>query len=220
MLKFALVGAGSKVARTRFRPAAEALGFELVPYEKASAVYVATPPSSHAHYVMEALRAGKHVLCEKPLARSLSEAEALFELADRYGLFLAENWPVLHHPQWDVVKFAVANVSGPLALTAEFGAPIPVEGWRARMVELGALGDFAVYGMASAIACTRSGAWVVEKVGFETTPAWALSSLSLLLRSTEGGHVADIFGYYGEPFRSELRLEWGGGGLGKSPQSV
>ncbi|CAN5807750.1 Gfo/Idh/MocA family oxidoreductase [soil metagenome] len=55
------------------------------------AVTVATPPSGHAPVVLEALRVGVHVLCEKPLATNLSDAERMVEAADRAGVILAMN---------------------------------------------------------------------------------------------------------------------------------
>jgi len=49
------------------------------------AVLVCTPPASHAELVGKALRAGRHVLCEKPFTLSLREARALRETARRAG---------------------------------------------------------------------------------------------------------------------------------------
>ena len=73
---------GRDAARTR--ATAERLG---VPHACASlddalaagveAVTIATPPASHAPLAIAAARAGKHVLCEKPMARSVTEAEAM-----------------------------------------------------------------------------------------------------------------------------------------------
>jgi predicted dehydrogenase len=55
------------------------------------AVAVATPPSAHAPVVLAALRAGLHVLCEKPLATGLADAERMVAAADRAGVILAMN---------------------------------------------------------------------------------------------------------------------------------
>lgn len=52
------------------------------------AVAVATPVSTHCHLVKESLEAGKHVFVEKPLARSVREAERLVTLASKKGLTL------------------------------------------------------------------------------------------------------------------------------------
>lgn len=49
-------------------------------------VYVCVPPSLHLSVVKAAFEQGKHVLCEKPLANSIEEANQLVELAQQYGL--------------------------------------------------------------------------------------------------------------------------------------
>ena len=53
-------------------------------------VYVAVPHAAHYECCLRALQAGKHVLCEKPMCISAQEAQALFEEAQRRGLFLME----------------------------------------------------------------------------------------------------------------------------------
>ena len=50
------------------------------------AVTVATPPHTHAPLVLEAIRAGKHVLCEKPFARDAAEARGLLAAAEAAGV--------------------------------------------------------------------------------------------------------------------------------------
>ena len=64
------------------------------------AVTIATPPLTHATLVLEALRAGKHVLCEKPFARDAAEARPLLAAA-RHGRRRASSGygiPVRHRP--------------------------------------------------------------------------------------------------------------------------
>jgi predicted dehydrogenase len=61
---------------------------ELLNDDSIDAVAIATPIESHAAIATAALRAGRHVLVEKPLAHSVAAAEALVELADREGLVL------------------------------------------------------------------------------------------------------------------------------------
>lgn len=53
-----------------------------------NAVSVCTPTPTHAEIAIAAMRAGKHVLCEKPMARSLAEAEAMIAAADSTGMTL------------------------------------------------------------------------------------------------------------------------------------
>lgn len=63
---------------------------ELVQAPDIDIVYVATPHPSHFENCMLALKAGKHVLCEKPMATKKADAAALFAEAKKRGLFLME----------------------------------------------------------------------------------------------------------------------------------
>lgn len=58
--------------------------------EKVDAVYIASPNETHFDYAKTALEYGKHVLCEKPLAFTKSEAEAMYALAKEKNLVLLE----------------------------------------------------------------------------------------------------------------------------------
>ncbi|MCP3801920.1 Gfo/Idh/MocA family oxidoreductase [Allokutzneria sp. A3M-2-11 16] len=61
-------------------------------------VMVCVPPHLHAEMTIAALRAGKHVLCEKPLARSAAEAEDMCRAAEETGRVLACGFNHRHHP--------------------------------------------------------------------------------------------------------------------------
>ena len=58
----------------------------LLALDDVDAVYVATPTDLHAQHVIAAAEAGKHVLCEKPMATSLAQAQAMIDAADRAGV--------------------------------------------------------------------------------------------------------------------------------------
>lgn len=58
--------------------------------EQVSAVYIASPNETHYEYAKAALERGKHVLCEKPLAFTRAESEALYQLAKERKLILLE----------------------------------------------------------------------------------------------------------------------------------
>lgn len=58
----------------------------LIADDTVDAVYIATPPDSHARYAIRALEAGKPVLCEKPMALSVAECDAMQAAAGAVGL--------------------------------------------------------------------------------------------------------------------------------------
>jgi len=64
------------------------------------AVYVPLPNHLHVEWATKALRAGKHVLCEKPIAMQADEIDALIALRNETGLLAAEAYMITHHPQW------------------------------------------------------------------------------------------------------------------------
>lgn len=63
------------------------------------AIYIATPHTGHAEWAIKALRAGKHVLVEKPIGLSAFEAEAIFHEARKAGKFAGEAFMYRFHPQ-------------------------------------------------------------------------------------------------------------------------
>lgn len=63
------------------------------------AVYNPLPNSLHAEWSMRAIRAGKPVLCEKPVAASAQEARAMFAAAEQHGVHLVEGFPYRAQPQ-------------------------------------------------------------------------------------------------------------------------
>ena len=62
-------------------------------------VYNSLPNHLHAEWSIKALRAGKHVLCEKPIALTLAEVDAMTQAAKETGKVLAEAFMYRHHPQ-------------------------------------------------------------------------------------------------------------------------
>ena len=68
------------------------------------AIYIPLPNHLHVHWSRQAIQAGKHVLCEKPIALKADEIDELIRLRDTSGLLLAEAFMIVHHPQWQHAK--------------------------------------------------------------------------------------------------------------------
>lgn len=72
-------------------------------------VYNSLPNSLHTEWTVKAMQAGKHVLCEKPLATSLEEVDVMRTAAQDTGMNLAEAFMYRHHPQTLKVKQLVGE---------------------------------------------------------------------------------------------------------------
>src|SRR5829696_4868863 len=64
------------------------------------AIYNPLPNHLHVPWTIRAAEAGKHVLCEKPIALSANEARTLLEVRDRTGMRIQEAFMIRTHPQW------------------------------------------------------------------------------------------------------------------------
>jgi xylose dehydrogenase (NAD/NADP) len=82
---------------------------ELVDDPAIEAVYVSLPNDGHVEWSIRALRAGKHVLCEKPLTQHAHEAEEAFDVAEQEGLLLMEAFMWMHAPQIRRVEQLIAE---------------------------------------------------------------------------------------------------------------
>ena len=73
---------------------------ELLDDSSVEAVYIPLPNHMHVPWAEKAAEAGKHVLCEKPIAMSAAEARHLLGARDRTGVKIQEAFMVRTHPQW------------------------------------------------------------------------------------------------------------------------
>ena len=112
------------------------------------AIYISLPNGPHVEWSIRCLEAGKHVLCEKPLARDPAEVERAFDAADRAGLLLMEAFMYRHHPQTTrLVELVRAGTVGELRqIRASFS--FQIEGANVRLepdLAGGALMDVGCY---------------------------------------------------------------------------
>lgn len=77
--------------------------------ENLDAVYVLTPNREHSFITIDALRSGKHVMCEKPMAKTAKEAEAMLQAAKETGKILTIGYQNRYRPDSTYLKRACAN---------------------------------------------------------------------------------------------------------------
>ncbi|HET9556256.1 MAG TPA: Gfo/Idh/MocA family oxidoreductase, partial [Actinomycetota bacterium] len=121
---------------------------ELLASSAVDAVYVPLPVALHTEWTVKALEAGKHVLCEKPLATSAADAARCLDTAEAAGRRCVEGLMWRHHPQTTLARKLVTDGAiGRLAhVRAALSVSVPPGDIR-RSVELGggALGDLGCY---------------------------------------------------------------------------
>ncbi len=77
---------------------------ELLADPEVEAVYIPLPNDLHCEWTLKALKAHKHVLCEKPMAVSEAQAAEMFRTAEENGVFLMEAYAYLHSPIVAAIK--------------------------------------------------------------------------------------------------------------------
>jgi predicted dehydrogenase len=96
------------------------------------AVYISTPHPMHAEWAIKAADAGKHVLCEKPIAMNHPEALAIVEAARRNDVFLMEAFMYRCHPQTarlvELIREKAVGEVRVIQATFSFGGDFPLEG--------------------------------------------------------------------------------------------
>jgi xylose dehydrogenase (NAD/NADP) len=92
-------GSADSFAKLFGIPAAFGSYRELIACDEVDAVYNALPNSMHHEWTLAALAAGKHVLCEKPLASNADHAREMFDAAEKAGKILVEAFMYRSHPQ-------------------------------------------------------------------------------------------------------------------------
>lgn len=130
---------------------------DLLADDSIDAVYIALANDQHAPWIHNALAAGKHVLCEKPLTLSASETEAAYAAASDAGLLLVEAAWSMWHPRMQ--RLTELASSGSLGQIDDFLGTFTFEGVPDGNYRLdpalggGALLDIGVYPLHALVAC-------------------------------------------------------------------
>ena len=95
-------------------------------------VYVVTPPGVHARNVIDAFGAGKHVICEKPMATSVAECDAMMAAGKKAGKRLAIGYRLYYDPyHQELIRLAKTREFGPfMKMTSANGYTLRRKSWR------------------------------------------------------------------------------------------
>jgi predicted dehydrogenase len=172
---------------------------EVVSREDVEAAIVCTPPHLHEPMCIEALKRGKHVLCEKPLARTPEEAKQIVNAACENGVKLKCGFNLRHHPGIQRARgWLDQGVIGELSFTrcryGIGGRPNYEKDWR-MTPEISGGGQLMDQGM-HALDLSR---WFMgdftEAFGFLSTSFWDIAPLednAFALLRTEKGQIASL----------------------------
>ena len=115
------VARATEVARQAGIPTAHGSYEGLLADPEVDAVYLPLPNHLHAEWAIAAARAGKHVLCEKPLALTSADAQRMIGAAEAEGVRLMEAFMYRLHPSWVAVRELVAS--------GRIGRLVAVQSW-------------------------------------------------------------------------------------------
>ena len=102
-------GTAARVAQELGIPRAHDSYEALLADPEVDALYIPLPNHLHLEWALAAVEAGKHVLCEKPLALTSADAQRMVDAADAAGVLLMEAFMYRLHPSWTAVRALLAS---------------------------------------------------------------------------------------------------------------
>src|ERR1051325_6467675 len=109
--------AANRFAQTHNSPHAHGTYDQLLADPSVQAVYISLPNNMHHEWTLKALAAGKHVLCDKPFANTLAQAQEMYSAAKKHNLLLAEAFMSRPPPlTWAIQKAVAEGAIGTLKL--------------------------------------------------------------------------------------------------------
>jgi glucose-fructose oxidoreductase len=173
-------------------------------------VYVVTPPGIHAQNVIAAFGAGKHVICEKPMANTVAECDAMIAAGKKAGKQLAIGYRLHYDPyHQELVRLAKSQEFGPfLKIASANGYTLRRKSWRIekKLAGGGALLDMGIYSLqACCMAANADPVAVTAKELPKTQPELFVEVEQALECRLEfaNGAVADVWSGY-DANRAEL----------------
>ncbi len=184
----------------------------LIASDRIDAVYIALPNSMHADYTIRALRAGKHVMVEKPLATTMAESEAMVAAARESGRFLMTAYRLHNEPGTHAMIGAVRQgaIGDPVYFAATFGFQTQLGNHRLKAGHWGgALPDVGVYCLNAARHVFAAEPLAVQAMSSRPAadPRFAEidASLAVTLRFS-GDRLAQFFCSFGSADTETIRI--------------
>jgi D-xylose 1-dehydrogenase (NADP+, D-xylono-1,5-lactone-forming) len=171
---------------------------ELCDADDVDVVYISLPNDAHLVWVDRALAAGKHVLCEKPLALDADQVRRMQAAAQASGTLLVEAAWNRWHPRTRRIEQLMAAVDPPVEATAWFTFPgVPDDNYRLDPTRGGgALLDVGCYALGAALLALGDDA-AVETAEAHVGPTGVDLTTSAALRSARG--TASVRGSFEQP---------------------
>jgi predicted dehydrogenase len=114
-------------------------------------IYIVLPNGMHAEYTVRGLKAGKHVLCEKPMANTSAQCQQMIDAAKSAGKKLMIAYRVRHEPfNMKAIEICRSGQLGqPKLIETDYGFQIPPNVWRTdlKLAGGGSLMDIGIYGL-------------------------------------------------------------------------
>jgi len=179
--------------------------------DEIDAVYIALPNSMHAEYTIRAAQAGKHVLCEKPMATSLADCRAMIEACRKANVKLMIAYRCQYHPSHlkAIELIRTGAVGRVQAIESAFGFDIQREDWRLnrKLAGGGPLVDVGIYSLNAARYLTgenpadiKGYASVIDRDGrftqVEESDGWTMRFPSGIVASCNTSYGAQMNGYF------------------------
>ena len=171
-------------------------------------IYIPLPNSLHVEWTIRALEAGKHVLCEKPLALNVADVERIAQAARRAGRVATEGFMYRHQPLTHAVEALVRSGRlGPVrSVKGAFTFPLTREGDVRLDLALGggSLWDVGCYPVS--YSCMLLGAPPTEVFGWQQTASTGIDlEFAGMMRFADGSVAQFDCGFIG-PFRAEMEV--------------